>query len=99
MDANRLTEKTQEAIRAAQGMASRFGHQQIDNEHLLAALLSQEKGIAPRIVERAGGDPACLLRGLEQALARLPGVSCPGSQSGQGYITARLEATMQRSAA
>src|SRR5436309_14279726 len=95
MDANRLTEKTQEAIRAAQGMASRFGHQQIDNEHLLASLLSQENGIAPRIVERAGGDPAFLLRGLEQALARLPRVSGPGSQPGQVYITPRLEATMQ----
>ena len=46
MDFNRFTEKLQEAVRAAQGKAVRYGHQQIDVEHLLAGLLEQEGGLA-----------------------------------------------------
>jgi|SRR5579863_2196821 len=54
MDINRLTEKTQEALHAAQSEALRRGNQQIDVEHLLAALLSQEGGLAGSILKRAG---------------------------------------------
>ena len=50
MDINRFTEKLQEAIRSAQGKAVRYGHQQIDVEHLLKALLEQESGLAPSIL-------------------------------------------------
>ena len=45
MDINRFTEKTQEALRAAQSKAARYGNQQIDVEHLLAALIEQEGGL------------------------------------------------------
>ena len=54
MDINRFTEKLQEAIRSAQSKAVRYGHQQIDVEHLLAALLEQEGGLAPSILTKAG---------------------------------------------
>ena len=54
MDINRFTEKLQEAIRAAQSKAIRYGHQQIDVEHLLASLLEQEGGLAPSILSKAG---------------------------------------------
>ena len=47
MDLNRLTEKAQEALRAAQSEATRLGHQQLDVEHLLLALLDQQGGHAP----------------------------------------------------
>ena len=46
MDANRLTEKVQEALNAAQAKAIRLSHQQVDVEHLLSALLEQERGLA-----------------------------------------------------
>ena len=54
MDFNRFTEKLQEAIRAAQTKAVRYGHQQIDVEHLLLRLLEQEGGLAPSILTKAG---------------------------------------------
>ena len=57
MDINRFTEKLQEALRAAQSKAVRNGHQQIDVEHLLAALLDQEGGLAPSILNKAGRHP------------------------------------------
>ena len=54
MDFNRFTEKLQEAIRSAQSKAVRYGNQQIDVEHLLAALLEQQGGLAPSILAKAG---------------------------------------------
>src|SRR4051794_38559061 len=53
MDINRFTEKAQEAIRSAQSKAVRYGQQQIDVEHLLAALFEQENGLAPSILNKA----------------------------------------------
>ncbi len=94
MDPNRLTEKAQEAVRQAQSVATRYRHQQVDNEHLLLALLEQEDGIAPRMVQRAGADVAALRAGLTKALDSLPQVSGPGRASGQVYITPRLDETL-----
>jgi ATP-dependent Clp protease ATP-binding subunit ClpB len=90
MDLNRLTEKAQDVIRAAQALAQRRGHAQIDVEHLAVALLSQDGGVAPRIVEKAGGNPASLAQRLQQAVERLPRVSGPGAPAGQVYIAPRV---------
>src|SRR5580700_10896590 len=91
MDINRLTEKTQEALHAAQSEALRRGNQQVDVEHLLAALLSQEGGLAASILKRAGANVEALAAKLDQDLDRLPKVS--GASTGtpeQIYVTARL---------
>jgi ATP-dependent Clp protease ATP-binding subunit ClpB len=54
------------------------------------ALLNQDGGIAPRIVEKAGGNPASLVQRLQQVIERLPRVSGPGAPAGQVYISPRL---------
>src|SRR6266540_1411438 len=56
MDANRLTQKAQEALSAAQAKAIHLSHQQVDVEHLLSALIEQERGLATAIVQKAGMD-------------------------------------------
>ena len=56
MDMNRLTQKSQEAFREAQTSASRYGHAEVDGEHLLLALLAQPDGLIPRIFERLESD-------------------------------------------
>ena len=58
MDPSHLTQKSQEALRDAQTKALRFGHQEVDGEHLLLALLDQPEGIAPRLLSQTGADPA-----------------------------------------
>jgi len=88
MDINRLTEKAQEALRAAQGEAIRLGHQQVDVEHLLLALLNQEGGLATSILDKAGVDAKIVQQHVEAELARLPKVS--GANGGDVYITGRL---------
>jgi ATP-dependent Clp protease ATP-binding subunit ClpB len=90
MDINRFTEKLQEAIRSAQSKAIRYGNQQIDVEHLLAALLEQEGGLAPSILTKAGIGVEPLTARLEAELDRLPKVSGPGGGPGEVYVTARL---------
>jgi ATP-dependent Clp protease ATP-binding subunit ClpB len=90
MDINRLTEKTQEALRSAQSDAVRRGNQQIDVEHLLAALLSQEGGLARSILTRAGVNVDALNGRLNQELDRLPKVTGASTSPDQIYVTARL---------
>jgi ATP-dependent Clp protease ATP-binding subunit ClpB len=90
MDLNRLTEKAQDAIRQAQALAQRHGHPQIDVEHLAVALLAQDGGVAPRVVEKAGGTAGTLVQRLQQAIERLPRVSGPGAPAGQVYIAPRV---------
>ncbi|TDW21352.1 ATP-dependent chaperone ClpB [Kribbella kalugense] len=90
MDMNRLTQKSQEALHDAQTKALRFGHSQIDGEHLLLALLEQPDGLAPRLLAQAGADPDGLRDSLEQELNRRPKVSGPGAEPGQVLVTQRL---------
>ena len=90
MDPNRLTEKAQDAIRQAQSLAQRHGQPQIDAEHLAVALLGQDGGVAARVVEKAGGNPAALVQRLQQAVERLPRVSGPGAPAGQVYVAPRV---------
>ncbi|MFQ5840146.1 MAG: Clp protease N-terminal domain-containing protein, partial [Candidatus Methylomirabilales bacterium] len=94
MDPNRMTEKVIEALRHAQTLAAGYGQQQVDNEHVLLALLEQERGIAPRILERAGVDVAGIRSRLGQAVGSLPRVSGPGRTPGQVYVTPRLDETL-----
>jgi len=90
MDMNRLTQKSQEALHDAQTKALRFGHTEVDGEHLLLALLDQPDGLVPRLVTQAGADAGRLRSGLEGELARRPRVSGPGSAPGQVFLTLRL---------
>src|SRR5436190_3686746 len=90
MDINRLTEKAQEALRAAQSEATRQGHQQLDVEHLLLALLDQEGGLARSILEKTGIDADLVRQRVEAELARLPKVSSTTGGGGDVYIAGRL---------
>jgi ATP-dependent Clp protease ATP-binding subunit ClpB len=90
VDINKLTEKLQEALSSAQSKAVRYSHQQVDVEHLLLALLEQERGLASSILNKANVDIESLKRNIEQELARLPKVTGPTGEPGQVYVTSRL---------
>ncbi|MEV4805344.1 ATP-dependent chaperone ClpB [Nonomuraea sp. NPDC049421] len=90
MDPNRMTQKSQEALHDAQTKALRFGHTEVDGEHLLLALLDQPEGLAPRLLEQAGADPSRLEADVEDELSRRPRVSGPGAAPGQVFVTQRL---------
>ncbi|WP_086709504.1 ATP-dependent chaperone ClpB [Streptomyces antimycoticus] len=90
MDMNRLTQKSQEALQNAQTTAMRFGHTEVDGEHLLLALLDQPEGLIPRLIGQVGADPEAVRTLLEAELARKPRVTGPGAAPGQVFITQRL---------
>ena len=90
MDPSHLTQKSAEALHDAQTKALRFGHTEVDGEHLLLALLDQAEGIAPRLLSQAGADPDRLRTALEAELSRRPRVSGPGVSPGQVRVTQRL---------
>ena len=91
MDLNRFTEKMQEAVRTAQSLAIRRSHQQLDVEHVLAALLEQENGLAGSILAKAGAHPEVVAQKLALELERIPKVTGPtGAPPDQIYVTGRL---------
>ncbi|HEU4426632.1 MAG TPA: ATP-dependent chaperone ClpB [Pilimelia sp.] len=90
MDLNRLTQKSQEALHDAQTKALRFGHTEVDGEHLLLALLEQSEGLVPRLLVAAGADPDRLRAEVEAELGRRPRVTGPGAAPGQVMVTQRL---------
>ena len=90
MDPNKLTEKTQQALHDAQTKALRYGHTEVDTEHLLLALLDQDDGLVGRLLARSDVDVPALHAGLEKQLESRPRVSGPGAASGQVHVTRAL---------
>src|SRR6186713_2111356 len=90
MDMNRMTIKLQEALQTASAHAMRRGHQGMDVEHLLLAVLEQEGGIAPALFEQAGISLPAVRQAAEQALTRLPQVQGAGGGPGQLHLAPRL---------
>src|SRR5262245_16906499 len=96
MEFNRFTEKLQEGFRSAQALATKRGHQQVDVEHLLVALLSQDGGLMQSLLTKAEVDLTVLHQRLMDQLEKLPRVqgSAPGID--QVYVTQRLQDLLQR---
>ncbi len=89
MDTNKFTQKSQEAVAAAQELALRRHHQQIDSEHLLLALIEQPEGLVPRLLEKIGIATGAVENAATQLLAKIPAVTGAGS-GGQLYMSPRL---------
>jgi ATP-dependent Clp protease ATP-binding subunit ClpB len=94
MDLNKLTQKSQEAVQQAQTKALRYGHVEVDGEHLLLALLEQTDGLVPRLLARMEVPIEPLTQALERELARRPQTSGPGTEAGKIYVTHRLQKLM-----
>ena len=89
MNLNQFTQKSVEAIQAAQQLAEERQNQQIRQAHLLLCLLEQKEGLIPQLMQKIGIDPAALRQKLTAAVERLPQVS--GSGAGQMYLSRELE--------
>ncbi|MDP9869953.1 ATP-dependent Clp protease ATP-binding subunit ClpB [Streptosporangium brasiliense] len=92
---NELTQKSQEALHDAQTKALRFGHTDVDGEHLLLALLDQPDGLIPRLLLRSDVDVERLVADLEAELRRRPRVGGPGVDPGQVRVTQRLSRLLE----
>ena len=90
MDLNRLTEKSREALQAAQTKGLRYGHPEVDGEHLLLALLEQGDGLLPRLLARLDVDTNRLREELDRELKRRPRQSGAGVEEGKLFVSQRL---------
>jgi len=92
---DKFTVKAQEALQAAQSLTDQQGHQAMEPEHLLMALIQQREGVVGPVLTKLGARPEALQRALEAELGRLPKVR---GGSGQ-YMSDRLRAGLERAQA
>jgi ATP-dependent Clp protease ATP-binding subunit ClpB len=90
MNMNKLTQKSQEAVYDAQNIAIRFGQQEVDGEHLALALLSQENGLIPKLIQRMNLPVENLKNAIEMELRKRPRISGAGQEAGKIYVSQRL---------
>src|SRR5258708_15336 len=90
MDLNKLTEKSQAALQAAQAIAVQNSNNQLDAEHLLAALLRQEQGLVPSLLKKAGVPLDTFSLRLTQEIDKLPKVAGSSGSPDQVYVTTRI---------
>src|SRR5579863_6687850 len=92
MQPDRLTTKAQESLQAAQRIAHEHSHQEVDGEHLLAALLQQEEGLIQPLLQKLGVPVAQLSADLEQALQKR--VKVQGTSSSDTFWGSSLKKTL-----
>ncbi len=90
MDLNRFTEKARDVVAASQKIASRLNNQQIDLEHLLSAMLEQDRGLATVVLAKAGVPVDPLRVKVQVELERLPKVTGPSGATDNQYPSGRL---------
>ncbi|MDR2528792.1 MAG: ATP-dependent chaperone ClpB [Synergistaceae bacterium] len=96
MDFNKLTRKSQEALAEGQSLAALRGNQEMDVEHLLAALLRDAEGLVPRMLRRMDADPEVLLQLVTDEIAHKPRVTGGGTEPGKVYVTQRLSGLLAK---
>ncbi|NLV49437.1 MAG: ATP-dependent chaperone ClpB, partial [Clostridiales bacterium] len=89
MNIQKLTQKSIEAVQAAQNMSIEYGNQQIEQEHLLLCLINDEEGLIPQLFLKCDVSVQLLRSRLEQAVSALPKVG--GVSSDRVYISRSLE--------
>ncbi|RME09052.1 MAG: type VI secretion system ATPase TssH, partial [Ardenticatenia bacterium] len=93
MNLNEFTEKAQEAILRAQSLAVEYGHPEIQPEHVLYALLEQDEGVVPRVLQRLNIDVRAMRAAVKDALEKMPRVS---GGAGQPLVSQRLRRVVEK---
>lgn len=91
MNTQKFTQKSMQAIMSAQNEAIERNNMQVEAEHLLYALLVQESGLIPRLVEKMGLDLDFTIKTVEGYLSKIPSVSGPGREQGKVYVSQTVE--------
>ncbi|SKA89387.1 ATP-dependent Clp protease ATP-binding subunit ClpB [Caloramator quimbayensis] len=97
MDIEKMTLKVQEALNLSQQTAVRLNHQQVDTLHLLYALLTQDEGLIPQLIEKIGINSNLLSKEVLNHLERQPKVLGEGAASSSIYATRRFEEVLIKS--
>jgi len=92
---DRFTERAQEAAQRAAEIIQRYGHNQIDTEHILLALIEQQEGMITQILDMLAVDRNVIINKLDEILKSSPKASIFGGGAGQIFITPRVKRIME----
>lgn len=92
---DRFTERAQDAAARAYEIVQRYGHTQVDTEHLFLALLEQKDGAVPQILEQLNVSPSDLTDRIDQELRATPKVAVYGGGVGQVFYTPRIRTVLE----
>ena len=96
MNINKLTQRSLEAVQSAQSIAVSHNNQQVDQEHLCAALLGQEDSLIKSLIERMGSDAEGFAGAVGAAIARLPQVTGSSREADRIYVTQDLDKALNK---
>ncbi len=89
---DRFTERAQDAASRAYEILQRYGHNQVDTEHILLALLEQPEGVIPQVLDKISVDQNTIKKRLDDVLRASPkGAAIYGGGTGQVFITPRVK--------
>ena len=98
MNTNQYTQKTLEALQAAQQLAVEYQHNALEPEHLLHALASQEQGLIPQLLQKLNVDPGSFAAAVAEKLSTLPRVSGSGRDPDKVYISQATDKVLSAAA-
>ncbi len=99
MNAQKFTQKSIEAIQKAQDIALNHGNVQIEQAHLLDALVTQENGLIPQLLTRMGVDAQMFVREADALVSSLPAVSGSGREPGKVYVSQEVDRNLNEAEA
>lgn len=91
MNAQKLTQKSVEAVQRAQELSIERQNMQLEQAHLLLALLTQENGLIPQLLTKMDVDAEGFAAAAESAVNGIPHVSGPGREAGKIYVSEDLD--------
>ncbi len=99
MNMNQLTQKTIEALQRAQSMAVEYQHMQVDQEHLMAALMEDDAALISQLLKKCNINVDGLRKAVTDSLGRIARVSGPGREADKVYISPEVDKALQEAEA
>ena len=96
MNTQKFTQKSLEAVQLAHNIAVEHNHMQIEQLHLLDALLTQENSLVAQLLKKMNVDPTALERSVMQEIGKIPSVTGSGREAGKVYISQDVDRALNR---
>ena len=96
MNAQKFTQKSLEAIQEANNLALSNNNMQIEQEHLLYALLTIDQSLIAQLIKKMGKDPQALTQAVKQEIDKMPGVTGSGREAGKIYVAQDVDAALAK---
>ena len=96
MNAQKFTQKSLEAIQEANNLALSNNNMQIEQEHLLYALLTIDQSLISQLIKKMGKDPQALAQAVKQEIDKMPGVTGSGREAGKIYVAQDVDTVLAK---